>query len=208
MNKFIKILAVLSCVVILMANAASYTIFSGANERLSVKICPPQGGEALRIRVKNHIPAELTMLGTATTVCFNSDSSYVVADNAAGFALMYLCMAPNCDFNYQYGSYLFGGHAEVDGSAISFSPDHEITNETFFTKEVLDGNCLDTTIGLSAGDLVNSGLPQFCGSGTVHLTCYSQYNGVYPNTNVVAGIGINAGWNEYHFQNSDICSAL
>lgn len=210
MFKKLGVTALLLIALLMIARAGDVTIFDNGVESLSMEDLPTQLGGYHRIRVKAHVPKLLNRLQTVQVMCFSSDDNGVIADGAPAFAMQWLCMAPTCHYNYEFGAYLFSGSADVSTDQnglrkILWSMNKDMTNDTFFTLQANDAYHLDTTFEIPFSAYVGAlPIPIFCHGSTADMMCKVEFGMNYYDVNLLTPIDVTY-WAGAHFDGATQC---
>lgn len=193
MNKFI-ILAVLLFSTVLVANAAPFRVSNDLGERFRMIEKPAADGYT-RIRVRMDIDSNLSLLETATTICFESDSSFSLSDGAKGFGMTFMCAIHECTSNTHLHTLLFGSHYYNGGYWAGAGVDASHTNTGVYLLE--DGTNPDAGFTMEAALAQQINLPVFENEVDTFYKCFTNYKGSYVEDNLLVDIHLDEDWESH-----------
>ncbi|CAI2376528.1 unnamed protein product [Moneuplotes crassus] len=193
MNKFI-ILAVLLLSTVLAAETLPFKVRNDLGERFRIIDKATEEGYR-RIRVRMDLDSNLSLLETATTICFESDSSFSLSDGAKGFGMTFMCAIHECTSNTHLHTLLFGSQYYNGGYWAGAGIDASHTNIGVHHLE--DGTNPDAGFKMEASLAESINLPVLENEVDTHYKCFTNYRGSYVEDNLLVDIHLDGDWESH-----------
>lgn len=186
-----KVLIALALLVLAFSRAQlTETLFTDGTEDLRITYLSPQPGEAVRLRVRHTLDANLVLLTQATLICARTDSSYVVNANAPAFAIQAYCTQTVCDNNNNVGHTIYGSHMINASTWAGSGVELASSNMGIFGPS--DGMHVDTVYAFSSANFIASHLPGE--SEVVYARCCHNYGGSFFDALLSGDVDIDSEW--------------
>ena len=194
MNKF-TILAVLMLAMPLFVRAGDFIIEGEPIQAFTLSREEAQNETYHRIRVKMQLNEHLSLLETATTICFETaDTFEVLNGESSAFGMQFLCAISECTSNTHLHTLLFGSHATTEGKWAGSGYDASFTNRGVV--ELNDGRHPDTVFEIGDDIIANVHLPPTETTTDMHYKCFTSYKGTYSDHNLLIDVDL-TGWEEH-----------